>query len=121
MKAFVVALSVLCLVFSSVMAEENDQEVLKSDVEDLAERLNVVKPEQYVEMTKPVRDYAHQTALKLTPQEVALINSAQKRINRDFARRQGTVEKRLIELNAENKQQIEDFLTPPMYTYDDIQ
>ena len=108
----------LCLSASFALAAE---EVSKSDIEDLAERLNVIKPDDYVEMTQPVKEYAHQTAKKLTPQEVALINSAQKRLNRDLARRQKEPEQKIIQLDAQDRQQIEDFLTPSMYTYDDLQ
>lgn len=121
MNKLITITSILCLSCSLAYAEEQELQANTNNIEDLAERLNVIKPDDYVEMTQPIKEYAHQTAKNLTPQEIALINSAQKRINHDLARRQGTEEQEVIQLDSKNKQQIEDFLTPPMYTYDDIQ
>ena len=120
MNKLVLIAGLLCLYAPLSWAEETETPTNKNSIEDLAERLNVVKPADYIKMAQPVNEYVHQTAKSLTPQEVALINSAQKRINRDLARRQGTAEQEVMPLDANNKQLIEDFLTPPMYTYDDI-
>ena len=121
MKRTILALFLIYLSVSPVWAEEAGGKPQNGDLEDLAERLNVIKPQDYVEMSQPARDYAYRTAKKLTSKEIALINSAQKRLNRDLARRLEQKEQKPVMLDPTNTQQIEDFLTPPLLTYDNVQ
>lgn len=114
MKTPTLIISIICLGISPALAEEKDP------LEDLADRTNMIKAEEYLEMTKPVKDYAHRTAKKLTPQEIQLMSSAQNRINKNVARKTGAKEPQPVDLTKKTTKELEDFLTPPMYTYDDI-
>ena len=114
MNRWILIVSFLCLNTSLVIAEESNT------LEDLASRTNIVKPEEYMEMTKPVKEYAHKTAKKLTPQEITIMSSAQNRINRNISRKAAQPEPQKIDLSSQSRQQIEKFLTPKMETYDDF-
>ena len=114
MKQLALFSALLCLSTSLACAEEQNA------LEELASRTNMIKPEEYLEMTQPVKESARQTAKKLTPQEIEIMSSAQNRINRNIARKNKQPNPPSIKLSPQNRQELEKFLTPKMETYDDF-
>ncbi len=114
MKRFVLFSALLCLSTSLAFAEEQNA------LDELASRTNIIKPEEYMEMTQPVKEAARQTVKKLTPQEIEIMSSAQNRINSNIARKNKQPTPPPLKLSPQNRQEIENFLTPHMETYDDF-
>lgn len=114
MKQLALFSALLCLSTSLAFAEEQNA------LEELASRTNMIKPKEYLEMTRPVKESARQTAKKLTPQEIEIMSSAQNRINSNIARKNKKPTPPLIKLSPQNRQELEQILTPHMETYDDF-
>ncbi len=119
-KLFLTTVCALSLSVSVAVAADDEYVDEAVDLEELASRLNVVKPEQYVEMTAPIIEDARRTANSLTSKEAQALVDAQNRVNRRVAVKQGEPEPEPIEVNVDDKQALEEFLTPKMYTYDDL-
>lgn len=110
----------LSLSVSAAVAADDDYVDEAVDLDELASRLNVIKPEQYVAMTAPIIEDAHRTAQSLTHKEAQMLVDAQNRVNRRAAVKQGEPEPEPVKVDVDDKQALEEFLTPQMYTYDDL-
>lgn len=126
MKKLILILACISFEQSIAMAADNfanntDEQLPDiNPVEDLANRLNVVKPEQYVPILTDVKQEAHDTAKSMTPKEAEFMMSVQNRLNKDMAKRNNEPEPENIKINPNNAQDVERILTPNIYTYDDV-
>lgn len=119
MKTLLYAISALCLSFSVVSAADDEYVEQAVDLEELASRMNVIKPADYIKMTEPIKESAHQAAKNLTDKDAQMLIDGQNRVNRRLARRNGETEPKPLSINANDRDEIEKLLTPQMYTYDD--
>lgn len=119
MKTLLYAISALCLSFSAASAADDEYVEEAVDLEELASRMNVIKPDQYVKMTEPIKTSARQAAKNLTDKEAQMLIDGQNRVNRRLARRNGEAKPETISVNVKDRDEIEKLLTPQMYTYDD--
>ena len=104
---------------SNDFANENATSQI-GDVEDLANRLNVIKPDQYVETVAPTQQLARRTANGMSKNETKFMISLQNRVNKDMARRNNQPEPKDIKIDPDDKKAVEKMLTPDIYTYDEI-
>lgn len=121
MKTLIWLFSGLLFLSTPAFAEDNSNENEKkelSPVEDLAERLTVIKPEQYKEMVAPIRRDAHRTAQKLSKAEAMILINAQNKINKVIAYQNNEPEPEPINIDPTDKVGLELLVLPPIYTYD---
>lgn len=109
----------ICLLGSfSVSAAENNNEPA-DPLQDLADRSNVIKPEQYIKLVKPSREYAHHTAQNLSKAEAMLLIDAKNKMNKTLAFQNDEPEPEPIDIDPTDKIELEKLMLPPIYTYDD--
>ena len=88
-------------------------------VEDLANRLNVIKPDQYIEIVAESQKLARDTAKQMSKKETNFMIGLQNRLNKDMARRNNEPEPKEIKIDPNDQKAVEKMLTPDIYTYDD--
>ena len=120
MKQYFLALAILTSFSVSVYAEENEYKEKTINIEDLASRLNVIKPEQRVAIIQPSKESAHRDAQKMSPQEAEILVSVENRINQRIAEQNDEESPETISIDINNKKEVEKLLTPDIYTYDDM-
>ena len=120
MKKLIIASCVAFLSVAQAYAEEQPYVDEAVDLEELAGRLNRIPPQQYMEIKAPSEESAHRAAQKLTPQEIKILVSSQNKINKRIAEQNGEAEPKPVEIDMNDKKAIEEFLTPDIYTYDDM-
>ena len=120
MRKLLFALFLMILSTAQANAEEDVYVDEAVDLEELAGRLNRIPPEKYIEIKAPVEETAHRVAQTLPPQEVQLLISAQNRINKRIAEQNGEPAPEPINIDIHDKKAVEEFLTPDIYTYDDM-
>ena len=126
MKNLILIFGCLILSLSTAQAADDNHLANEADasqigaVEDLADRLNVIKPEQYVETVVPSQELARRTAKDMSEKETKFMISLQNRLNKDMARRNNQPEPEDLKINPDDKKAVEKMLTPDIYTYDDI-
>lgn len=126
MKNLILIFGYLILSLSTAQAADSNSLVSETDtpqvgsVEDLANRLNVIKPDQYVETVAPSQQLARRTANGMSKNETKFMISLQNRLNKDMARRNDQPEPKDIKIDPDDKKAVEKMLTPDIYTYDEI-
>lgn len=123
MKRLLAVSLLLCCFALPVLAEESETKEQKQnvvDLEDLAKRMNTIKAEDYTKMVAPSHIYAHKTAKNLTDKEAKKLVNAKNHIDRRLARKNKEKEPSPIVINTKDKRAVEKFLTPDLYTYDDL-
>ena len=120
MKQYFLALAILTCSSINVYAEEDKYATETVNIEDLASRLNVIKPEQRVAIIQPSKESAHRDAQKMTPQEAAILVSVENRISKRHAEQNNEEPPEPISIDVNNKKEVEKLLTPDIYTYDDM-
>ncbi|MBQ8465021.1 MAG: hypothetical protein IJ545_03330 [Alphaproteobacteria bacterium] len=126
MKNFILILGYLSLPISIAFAADNYtdtktfEEASISAVEDFANRLNTVKPEQYIETVAPVQNSVRQTVAKMSPDETQFMIGLQNRLNKDMAEKNNEPKPADIKIDPNDKKAVERMLTPDIYTYDDV-
>lgn len=126
MKNLILIFGCLMLSLSTAQAADDNDFANEADtsqvgsIEDFANRLNVIKPEQYVETVAPSQELARRTAKDMSEKETKFMISLQNRLNKDMARRNSQPEPEDIKINPDDKKAVEKMLTPDIYTYDDI-
>ena len=132
MNRFLSLLAFFCLLFSSFVYAEDDYINIDIDADadekssptyDLQEhtsRLNVITPEQYIEVTQPVEEEVRKTIKNLSEKEAKFLISLQNRINRRMAEQENQPAREEIDINATDPQSLKKMLTPEIYTYDDV-
>ena len=120
MKKILFTLAITALISTQAFAEEDAYVEKAVDLEEFSSRLNRIPPEKYIEIKAPAEESAHRAAQKLTPQEVKMLISSQNRINKRIAEQNGEPEPESINIDINDKQAVEEILTPDIYTYDDM-
>lgn len=120
MKKFFLICGFVCLSCATAFAADDDYRAEAVDLEEVAERMNTIKPEQFVAITAPVREEAHRSAQNLSAKEAAFLVSVQNKINRRLAAKEGRPAPAEISVDVNNQQEVEKFLTPDLYNYNDF-
>ena len=82
--------------------------------------MNVIKGDDYVKITASSSDFASKTASSLSEQETKMLIDAHNDMNKRVARRNEEEAPEKIQINPNNKEEVEELLTPDIYTYDDL-
>jgi len=120
MKILIYTCSILCLSASLTMASDGDYVKEAVDLQEVADRMNVIKGDDYVKITASSSEFASQTASSLSEQETEMLIDAHNDMNKRVARRNGEESPKKIQINPNNKEEVEELLTPDIYTYDDL-
>ncbi len=89
------------------------------DLQKTIDNMNAVKPEQYVEMTQDIHANAEMMQKSLSKKEINMLVKAQNYINKRIADKKGEKAPEEIIIDPENAKEVQKFLTPDIYTYDD--
>lgn len=120
MKTLIYTASILCLSFSIAMASDDEYVDEAVDLQEVADRMNVIKAEDYVRLTAPSREFANKTAASLSEKEAKMLIGMYNNINTRAAVRTEEKSPEKIDIDPNNKEQLEEMLTPDIYTYDDL-
>lgn len=121
MKKYLLALLALSLSYSSSFANEDEYVDEAVDLQELSDRMNIIKADQYIEMVSPAQDYAHETAKKLTDKEAKMYLQGANFIQKRLSKRLNTQPPAPIDTDTIDTQTIEELLTPEMYTFDNLE
>ena len=120
MKTLIYTISILGLSFSVAMATDREYVDEAIDLQEVADRMNVIKGEDYVKITSPSREFANRTAASLSDKEAKMLIGIYNNMNKKTAKSIGEESPEKIDFNPNDKQQLEEMLTPDIYTYDDL-
>ena len=120
MKTLIYSISILCLSFSAAIASDDEYVEEAVDLQEVADRMNVIKPEDYVKLTAPLREFAGRTATSLSEKEAKMLIGMYNNINQRAAIRTEEKTPEKINIDPNNKEQLEEMLTPDIYLYDEF-
>lgn len=89
------------------------------DLQATIDNMNAVKPEQYVEITKDINTNAGMLQKNLSKKEINMLVKSQNYINKKVAEKRGEEAPEEIVVDPEDSKEVQKFLTPDVYTYDD--
>ena len=127
MNKFFIILSCLCLTSIPAFAEDEVMEDVATqdkqtiDLDAVTANSTMIKAEEYLQMTKPIRQEAHRQAKTLSEKEINAMVDAQNYVNRRLAEKNNEPIPEKITIDATDQEAVEEFLTPKnLYTYDDL-
>ena len=123
-KAFALLALVLVFAIALVSCGNGTTETTTNEettVSTTTQNQEIAAPgDDYVKITTSSRDFASQTASSLSEQETKMLIDAHNDMNKRVARRNGEEAPEKIQINPNNKEEVEELLTPDIYTYDDL-